>query len=128
MDELSRIVQEMLGRTEGPFSLRFLLQPLMASIFAVRDGLKDARSGKPPFLWTAITDPSQRSELLKSGWKSVGKIFIVAVVLDLIYQIVVFHALRPVQGILVPVVLALVPYIVLRGPVNRLSRRRRPSP
>ena len=55
-------------------------------------------------------------------WRSVGKIFVLALALELVYQILVLHGLRPVQTILVATGLALVPYVLLRGPVNRLAR------
>jgi hypothetical protein len=33
--------------------------------------------------------PGHRPELLRQGWKDVGKVFILAVVLDSIYQLIV---------------------------------------
>ena len=57
---LARIWQNMLDRPGGPFVFRFVLQPIMATIAALRDGLRDARSGREPFLWTVLSDPAQR--------------------------------------------------------------------
>jgi hypothetical protein len=121
-DVLSQLWQEIVARPDGPMALRFYLQPLMAVIFAVRDGLKDARTGRPPYLWAIFTSPGERGALIRDGWRSVGKIFIIAVVLDTIYQFVVLGGLRPLEGLFVATVLALVPYILFRGPVNRLKR------
>jgi len=113
-------------RLHGPMNLRFLLQPLMASFFAFRDGRKDARAGKPPYFWALFKHREQRHELIRDGWKSIGKVFIVAVVLDLVFQLVAFHEFRLRGGALwVGVILALLPYILLRGPVNRLSSSER---
>ena len=83
-DTLSRMVHDMLGRIDGPLHFRIILQPTMATIFAIRDGLRDAREGKPAYFWSLFTKPSLRSEELRSGWKSESKIFILAVCLDLI--------------------------------------------
>ena len=54
-----------------------------------------------------------------------GKVVIVAVVLDLAYQVVVIKALRPVEAPLVAIMLAIVPYVLLRGLFNRIVRNRR---
>ncbi len=121
-DVLTQMWREIVERPDGPMAFRFYLQPLMAMLFAVRDGIKDAREGRPAYFWALFTDKPHRSELLRSGWSSVGKIFILALVLDTVYQLLVFRGLRPIQGLLMSVLLALVPYVLLRGPVNRLAR------
>jgi hypothetical protein len=102
--------------------MRFYLQPLMATLFAVRDGLKDARTGKPAYFYALFTQPEGRRERIRDGWHSVGKIFCLAIVLDLLYQFIVLKDFRPVETPVVSILLALVPYILLRGPVNRLAR------
>jgi hypothetical protein len=114
---------EIAARPEGPLALRFYLQPAMATLFALRDGLRDARSGRPAYFWALFTDSTNRKERIRSGWKSIGKIFILATVLDLVYQVIVLHGLRPLQTMLVATSLAIVPYLLLRGPVNRVARR-----
>jgi len=60
--------------------------------------------------------------MLESGWHSIGKVFIVAIVLDLVFQYLVFSNFRPIGALLAGVILALIPYLLLRGPVNRLMR------
>ena len=86
MDEmLTRLWENLGGRIGGPMSLRLLLQPTIATILAIRSGLADARAGKPPFFWTVLTNANDRRELLRSGWKSVAKVFTMAVVLDVVY-------------------------------------------
>ena len=121
-DHLS-FVDGLLTRLDGPMSLRFLMQPLMALFFAFRDGRKDALVGQTPFFWGLFTDPEHRGDMLRSGWKSIGKVFVIAIALDLIFQYIVFHEFRPVGALLTGVILALVPYVILRGPVNRISQR-----
>lgn len=69
--------------------MRLVLQPLVATIFAVRSGLRDAREGRPVFFWTLAMDASQRRHLLRHLWQDVGKLFLVAIVLDVVYQIIV---------------------------------------
>ena len=60
--------------------------------------------------------------MLGSGWKSIGKVFVIAVVLDFIFQYMVFRDFRPIGALLAGVILAVIPYLLLRGPVNRFMR------
>ena len=117
---VTRMMENLVGRVHGPMSFRLVLQPLMAVIFAIRDGRKDAREGRAPYFWTLFTDPAHRRELLREGWKSVGKIFVIALVLDAVYQYITVRWFYPGEALVTATVLALVPYILLRGPVNRL--------
>jgi len=110
-------------RFSGPMNFRLLLQPLVAAVLAVRAGMQDARDGRPPYLWTLLTDPSQRRDLLREGWKAVTKVFIMAVIIDLVYQWLVYGWFFPLEALGIAAILALVPYLLLRGPVNRITRR-----
>jgi hypothetical protein len=114
---------EIAARPDGPLALRFYLQPIMAILLAFRDGLKDARAGRPAYLWAIFTDAPHRRELAREGWRSIGKVFVIAVVLDAVYQLVVLRGIRPLEGLIVAVVLAILPYALLRGPINRVMRR-----
>lgn len=120
-ETLGRIWNEIVGRTSGPVALRFILQPLMATILAFRSGLADARVGKPAFLWALVSDPAARRATLRSGWKDIGKVFVIACVLDGVYQVVKHHDLRVLPMLVMAVLLAVVPYVLVRGPVTRLA-------
>lgn len=125
MGDYMGFIEGLLVRMAGPMSFRFLMQPLMAIFFAIRDGRKDAREGRPPYFWALFTDPENRLEMLKSGWKSIGKVFIIAVILDIVFQFIAFHGFRPGAGIIAGVILALVPYLLLRGLINRIIQLKR---
>ena len=115
--------QEIVARPDGPFAMRFYLQPAMAAFFAIRDGLKDSRAGKPAYFWDLFSsDKSSRRKLIRHGWKSVGKVFVIATILDVVYQLIVLRAIHPLQALLVATMLAIVPYIIFRGPINRLAK------
>ena len=101
---------------------RLVLQPAMALFLAIRSGLKDAREGKPPYFWALFTDAGERRAMLKDGWKSVGKVFVLAIVLDAIYQFIVQRWVYPGEAVLVAIILAILPYLLVRGPVNRIAR------
>jgi hypothetical protein len=107
---------------------RLVLKPCMAAFFAIRSGLADAKSGKSPYFWTMVSDPKERGELLKDGWKSVGKVFILAIVLDVIYQIIELHFVYVGEAIIVAFILAILPYLILRGIVTRIARRKMIAP
>lgn len=117
-----RLVHNLIARVTGPMKFRLVLQPLMAAIFAIRSGMKDAREGNPPYFWSLLSNPAHRAAMLKDGWKSVGKVFILAIVLDVVYQIIEQHFVYPGESLIVAFVLAIMPYLVLRGLVTRLAR------
>ncbi len=120
MDFLGRFFGSFLPRLDGPLHFRFIFQPLMATIFAVIDGIKDAKTGRAPYFWDIVKNPEKRRDLMILGWKRFGKIFILAVVLDVIYQIKVYHWWYPGETLAVAILLAVLPYVIVRGPINRL--------
>lgn len=124
MDQIwTRVGHQLLGRVTGPMKFRLVLQPVMATFFAIRSGLADAKSGNRPYFWSLLSTPEDRIALLKSGWKSVGKVFVLAIVLDVVYQIIELRFVYVGEAIIVAFVLAILPYIILRGLVTRLARR-----
>ena len=126
MDQMwERVGTQLLARVSGPMKFRLVLQPCMAAFFAIRAGLADARAGKSPYFWGLLTDQGQRVEMLKDGWKSVGRVFILALVLDAVYQIIVIHFVYPGEMVIVAIILAIVPYLILRGLVTRFARKKK---
>src|SRR5215472_2884443 len=113
MDEiLQRVWNNLIGRASGPMNFRLIMQPAVAIVFAIRAGLKDARKGRPAFFWAALSNPEYRPQLLHEGWKDVGKVFIVAIVLDSIYQLKVHRGVYLLELIITAIVLAVVPYVL----------------
>jgi hypothetical protein len=121
---LRRVLEELVGRVRGSMTFRLILQPLTAAIFATRAAVRDAREGRPAYGWALITDHVHRRALLREGWKEVAKVFVAAVIIDLIYEVIVFHRIYPGQSLIVAAVLALLPYPLIRGSVNRILRLR----
>jgi hypothetical protein len=122
MDIWQRFFGNLFSRLDGPLHFRFIMQPLMAITFAVIDGIKDAKAGRPAYFWALVKNPEERRELLRLGWKRIGKIFILAVILDVIYQIKVYRWFYPGETLFVAILLAIVPYLLVRGPVDRLFK------
>jgi hypothetical protein len=128
-DILARFFQDMGDRFTGPMWFRIILQPSVAAFLAIKHGLNDARTGRPLYFWTILTDPSSRRRRLIEGGKAVGKVFCLAVILDVVYQYIVLRWIYPFETLFVAFMLAGVPYLLLRGPANRLFRgRKAPSP
>jgi hypothetical protein len=116
------------ARLQGPMHFRFLLQPLVAVFFAFRDARKDIREGLPPFFWTLFTDPGHRGYMIKSGWKSICKVLIIAIILDLVFQYRALRVFHPAVALVAGLVLALAPYLLVRGPLSRLMPRNTKEP
>jgi hypothetical protein len=129
-DVVTRIWENLLARPKGPLGLRFLIQPTMGTIVAVRDGLKDAATGRSPYFWTVLTVPDERSARLREGLAATAKIIVLALILDTVYQLLEFRMLYPGEALLVAILLAFIPYLLVRGPAARLARWwcRRSSP
>jgi hypothetical protein len=120
---LKRLWDNLIGRFSGPMNFRLIVQPAVAAIIGIRMGLRDAREGRPAFFWAALTDPVYRRESWQEVWKGVGKIFVLAAVLDSIYQLIVHRGVYLGELVITATFLAIVPYLLIRGPVNRIARK-----
>jgi hypothetical protein len=121
--DLQRIWQNILARPGGPMTFRFILQPGMAAIAALHDGIKDARRGRSPYFWTLVTDEADRDERLWEGLISTARIVLLALVMDAMYQVIVLDTFYPVEAVIIALALAFLPYTILRGPTARVAQR-----
>jgi hypothetical protein len=124
-EDLGRLWKDILARPDGPMTFRFILQPAMAAIAAVRDGVKDARLGRRPYLWALLlgvrTDEGRVGRLWE-GIVATARILLLGVVMDIIYQWLEFKTFYPAQAATIAILLAFVPYLLLRGPTERIAR------
>jgi len=116
-----RVWQNLLDRPTGPMTFRFFLQPIMASIAAWRDGVRDARAGRSPYFWTMITHPEKLGGRLHEGLVATSRIILLGLVMDVIYQAVVFETFHPGEAAIIAILLAFVPYVLLRGLAARVA-------
>jgi hypothetical protein len=123
----SRIWNDITSGRHAPVAFRFVLQPVVAAYLAYRAGRQDARDGRPPYFWALVDDPAQRRALLREGWGHIGKVFVLAIVMDGLYQFVAVRWVYPGEALMVAVILAVLPYLVFRSVVNRILRRRQPD-
>ena len=117
-----RIWQNLLDRPSGRMSFRFALQPAMASIFAIRHGLSDARSGRPPYLWALLWQPQKRVARLREGLNATAKIILIAIAIDAAYQALELPAFYPAEAPIVALLLGFLPYVLVRGVTTRTAR------
>jgi len=123
MDALFHAASPSVDRLSGPFHLRFVVQPAMAALLAIRAGVHDARGNRPPYFWAIWSRPGERKRLICHGWKDAGRVFVMALAVDCIYQFLVFRWLHPLQALAISFLLAIVPYVLIRGPITRLACR-----
>ena len=113
-------------RQHGPMSFRLYLQPAISLIYAILAGIRDAKAGKQPFVINGLIlgkTKRSRKELFKELWKDVGKVFILAAIMEIIFEIIEFKSVHPFEVIKVSFFLAIVPYLIFRGSVDRLASR-----
>lgn len=125
-----RFWDEILSRPAGPLAFRFILQPVMSSLLAIRDGYRDAHLGRTPYFWTILHDPLHRADRLREGLKAVTRVIALGVVMDVAYQIFVLKGFRPLELVAIVAVLCFVPYLLVRGPAERIVHhwmQRRPN-
>jgi hypothetical protein len=120
-ETLLRAWHDIAERPSGPLSFRFILQPIMAALAALHDGVADARVGRSPYFWTVITDPVNRRDRLREGFTSTSRILLLGLIMDAIYQSTEFKAFYPGEMVAVAFLLAFLPYLLLRGPVARVA-------
>ena len=122
---LSRLWTDLVARPEGPLEFRLFLQPLVAALLAVRDGVVDARSGRSPYFWTLLHDPGGRRERFREGARATLRVVLLGLVIDVVYQFKVHGTVYPGEALGISLLLGFVPYLLIRGPIDCIARRRR---
>jgi hypothetical protein len=117
-----RVWRQLIERPGGPMTFRFILQPAMAAIAALRDGVRDARIGRAPYAWALLSDASERGGRLAEGVIATARVLLLGLVMDTVYQFVVLKTFYPGEAVIVALVLAFLPYLLLRGPIERIAR------
>jgi hypothetical protein len=119
-----RLWEHIYARPFGPMSFRFVLQPVMAALAAWKDGSTDARLQRPPYLASIIRGDGARWPLLWEGIVATARIILLGIAMDAVYQVTVLKTFHPAEAAVVALLLAFVPYLLLRGPFRRILKRR----
>jgi len=112
---------DLLARLDGPLHFRFIVQPLVALLLGARAGIRDARAGEPPFLSALLRFPERRGQRVKEALRDVATLLLVAALLDSAYQVAVHRSIFLLELVITVALLALVPYLLVRGPMARLA-------
>jgi hypothetical protein len=123
-----RFWHDLVERPDEPMRFRFILQPLMAAIAAIRDGREDARIGRSPYFWTVLHKPQERVARLREGLNATARIILLGLAMDVIYQLLVLKTFYPNEALVIALLLAFVPYLIIRGLVLRVARSRTRGP
>jgi hypothetical protein len=123
LENLQRMWRNVVDRPNGPLSFRFILQPAMAAIFAIRDGLKDTKIGRTPFFWTILWNARERRGRLREGLNATARIILLGLAMDAIYQAIALGTFHPNEALIVALLLTFIPYLVIRGIVTRVTAR-----
>lgn len=111
-------------RLTGPGRFRFVLQPLIATLLGIRNGLADARAGRPAYLYGVLFHRDLRGELVRTGFETVVNLVLVGILLDAIFQWVILGVSHPGAALVVGPVLIGGPYALARALSNRGARLR----
>ncbi|KGE02285.1 hypothetical protein [Rhizobium sp. YS-1r] len=118
-----RFWSDIFGRLGGPMTFRFILQPAMALLAALPDGISDARHGHSSFFWTNWRDPTVRHGRLREGLISTARVLFLGIGMDVIYQLREFDRFYPAEAVVMALLLALIPYFVFRWLVELIAGR-----
>jgi hypothetical protein len=111
------------ARMTGPGKWRFAIQPLFSIALGVRDGVTDAKLGKPPYFICVLLETEGKGDALKSGLKSIAMPLTFGIVLDMILQWVMFQTLFLLPAVMAGTILVALPYALARALSNRIVRR-----
>lgn len=129
LDIFQRFWTDLVARTDGPMTFRFFLQPTMAFIAALHDGIKDAKAGRAPYFQRLIHgDSAARKIAFREGFTAVTRVLLLGAGMDAIYQYKMYSQgqqyfpFYPTEALVIVLLLAFVPYLLLRGPIKRVAK------
>jgi len=117
-----QFLEELPARFTGRGRLRFILQPTVAILLGVRGGLADARAGNPPYLLGLLSAGGRRRELLRSGMAAIRNLLAAGILLDLVFQLVLYRSVHPGAALVIGPILICAPYALSRAVTNRVAR------
>src|SRR4051794_19122389 len=106
----SLVEELMLRLTSGPMRFRLIVQPSMALMLGIYDGLRDAKAGKPPLIWSIVFGIGDRRAHVKTLAIRLVRPIILASLADAIVQGLMFGHVRPLMALMVGTVLMALPY------------------
>jgi hypothetical protein len=121
-DLLQRSVEQLLGRASGPLHLRLLMMPTVVSVITVRAAFREAREQALAARPSMPSRADARPHTLRGLSQDIGRVVVMACILDSAYQVFVLGTFRPLQLVIVVVATAVLPYVLLLPPLSLLAR------
>lgn len=116
-----RFWADIFERIHGPMTFRFYLQPTMALLAALPDGIRDARLGHKSFFWSALGNENVAIGRLREGLASIARVVLLGISMDVIYQFKALDRFYPVEALMMAILLAIIPYFIFRWIVERAA-------
>jgi hypothetical protein len=117
-----QFLEELPRRFTGSGRLRFILQPTVAIVLGIRGGLADAKAGNVPYLFGLILGAGRRRELLRSGVAAIRNLVALGIMMDIIFQLVLYRSVHPGAALVVGSILICLPYAVSRALTTRVTQ------
>jgi hypothetical protein len=119
----SQFLEELPQRFSGTGRFRFILQPLLAILLGVRGGIADVKAGNPPYLFGLFFTSGQRRNLLRNAGEAIGILLALGIILDVVFQLILYREVHPGAALLIGPILICTPYAISRALTNRSVRR-----
>jgi hypothetical protein len=116
-----QFIEELPQRFTGPGRLRFILQPLTAILLGIRGGLRDAKTGNSPYLFGLVFGSGRRRELLRSGVAAIRNLVALGIIMDIVFQLIIYHSVHPGAAVVIGPILICFPYALSRALTTRLA-------
>lgn len=94
----------------------------MAMLPGIRGGLADAKAGNPPYLQGLLSGRGRRKELLQSGVVAIRNLLAAGIIMDVLFQLIIYRSVHPGAALLVGPILICLPYTLSRALTNRVAR------
>ncbi len=117
-------IDDMPRRFSGPGGFRFIVQPVVAIILGIRNGLTDARARPPPYLYGIVFHRDLSHPLIRSGFENLANLLLLGILLDSIFQWLIYGISHPGAALVVGPTLIIAPYAIARALTNRTARMR----
>jgi hypothetical protein len=122
MDFFPRTFDEgLMARMTGPGKARFVVQPLIGIALGIRDGIEDAKQGRPPYFIQIVFESGHRGRTLKTSLRQISIPLAVGILLDIVFQWVIFHSIVLLGALIAGAILIAIPYAIARGLSNRIA-------
>ena len=95
---------------------------MVAIVLGIRGGLADASAGNPPYLFGLFFHAGRRQELFGSGLAAIRNLLAMGIIMDIVFQLVLYRSVHPGAAIAIGPILICAPYAISRALTNRATR------